>query len=289
MGYITIKYIIRLSLLAGLIYLRQLAEVNEKLLNNTFSIIHSVLTFFIFLTIINIVTSILVMVYRLRKNIPYKFTDNVINGINNLYYLIVTFGVILMILGFWDIEIKDLLTSLSIVAAALAIISKEYVNSIISGIIISFSKEINIDDYVKISGHKGKIIDITLTKISLLNDDDDIIYIPNDKVYQSEVINYTKKELKKVSVDFELDAKYHTTIEMLEAKLIDALKDYKEYIEDGSFNIKIVNLYHDYLSLKFQYKLKEVNREAERMIRRKTIRVIANSIKENEIEKSKNS
>ncbi|MCZ2336757.1 MAG: hypothetical protein LC127_00905, partial [Chitinophagales bacterium] len=89
MGYITIKYIIRLSLLAGLIYLRQLAEVNEKLLNNTFSIIHSVLTFFIFLTIINIVTSILVMVYRLRKNIPYKFTDNVINGINNLYYLIV--------------------------------------------------------------------------------------------------------------------------------------------------------------------------------------------------------
>ncbi|MCO6462584.1 MAG: mechanosensitive ion channel [Saprospiraceae bacterium] len=289
MGYITIKYIIRLSLLAGLIYLRQLAEVNEKLLNNTFSIIHSVLTFFIFLTIINIVTSILVMVYRLRKNIPYKFTDNVINGINNLYYLIVTFGVILMILGFWDIEIKDLLTSLSIVAAALAIISKEYVNSIISGIIISFSKEINIDDYVKISGHKGKIIDITLTKISLLNDDDDIIYIPNDKVYQSEVINYTKKELKKVSVDFELDAKYHTTIEMLEAKLIDALKDYKEYIEDDSFNIKIVNLYHDYLSLKFQYKLKEVNREAERMIRRKTIRVIANSIKENEIEKSKNS
>ncbi|MCZ2336758.1 MAG: mechanosensitive ion channel family protein, partial [Chitinophagales bacterium] len=193
------------------------------------------------------------------------------------------------ILGFWDIEIKDLLTSLSIVAAALAIISKEYVNSIISGIIISFSKEINIDDYVKISGHKGKIIDITLTKISLLNDDDDIIYIPNDKVYQSEVINYTKKELKKVSVDFELDAKYHTTIEMLEAKLIDALKDYKEYIEDDSFNIKIVNLYHDYLSLKFQYKLKEVNREAERMIRRKTIRVIANSIKENEIEKSKNS
>lgn len=229
---------------------------------------------------LNIVTAIMIMIYRLRKNIPYKFSDNVINGINNLYYLILTFGAIMMVLGFWGIDFKDLLTSLSIVAAAIAIISKDYVSGIISGIIISFSKEINIDDYVLIGEHKGKILEINLSKITLLNEDDDIIYIPNDKVYMSEIINYTKKEIKKVSIDFELAIEYHTTIEQLENNLADALRDFHLYIEPESFNIKIVDIHHDFLSLKFQYKFKEVNRDIEKLIRKKTVRLIANRIKD---------
>ena len=113
-----------------------------------------------------------------------------------------------------------------------------------------------------------------------MNDDDVIIYLPNEKVYMSEIINYTKKEIKKVSIDFELGIKYHTTIEQLENSLAESLKDFHQYIEPNSFNIKIVDVYHEYLSLKFQYKLTEVNREIERLIRKKTIRLIANSIKD---------
>jgi small-conductance mechanosensitive channel len=280
MKSIVIKYLIRFILLFVLLRLKKSLELHKDEFDQLYSILHSVVDFLLLFTIVNIVSAILIMIYRLRKNIPYKYTDNVINGINNVYYLILIFGIILMVLGFWGIDFMTLFTSLSIVAAALAIISKEYVSGIISGIIISFSKEINIDDFVKIGDHKGKILEINLTKITLQNDDDDIIYIPNDKVYMSEIINYTKKEIKKVSVDFDLSLQYHTTIEQLEKSLKEDLKDFHKYIEEGSFNIKIVSVHHDYLSLKFQYTLKEVNREVERMIRKKTIRLIANSIKE---------
>ena len=280
MVVVVVRYIIRFLLLGLLLFLNKVLDANKIYLDHLYSFLHSIVEFLILLTIVNIVAALLIMVYRLRKNIPYKFTDNVINGINNLYYLIVTFGVIMIILGFWGIDFKSLLTSLSIVAAAIAIISKDYVSGIISGIIISFSKEINIDDYVKIGENKGKILDINLSKTTLLNDDDDIIYLPNEKVYMSEIINYTKKEIKKVSIDFELGIKYHTTIEQLENSLAESLKDFHQYIEPNSFNIKIVEVYHEYLSLKFQYKLTEVNREIERLIRKKTIRLIANSIKE---------
>lgn len=277
---VVVRYILRFLLLAVLLFVRKILDANKIPLDHLYFFLHSIVEFLLLLTIVNIVAALLIMVYRLRKNIPYKFTDNVINGINNLYYLIVTFGVIMMILGFWGIDFKSLLTSLSIVAAAIAIISKDYVSGIISGIIISFSKEINIDDYVKIGENKGKILDINLSKTTLLNDDDDIIYLPNEKVYMSEIINYTKKEIKKVSIDFELGIKYHTTIEQLENNLAESLKDFHQYIEPNSFNIKIVEVYHEYLSLKFQYKLTEVNREIERLIRKKTIRLIANSIKD---------
>ncbi len=279
MVVVVVRYILRFLLLGILLFIRNILDANKISLDHLYFFLHSIVEFLILLTIVNIVAALLIMVYRLRKNIPYKFTDNVINGINNLYYLIVTFGVIMMIIGFWGIDFKSLITSLSIVAAAIAIISKDYVSGIISGIIISFSKEINIDDYVKIGENKGKILDINLSKTTLLNEDDDIIYLPNEKVYMSEIINYTKKEIKKVSIDFELGIKYHTTIEQLENSLAESLKDFHQYIEPNSFNIKIVEVYHEYLSLKFQYKLTEVNREIERLIRKKTIRLIANSIK----------
>ena len=68
----------------------------------------------------------------------------------------------------------------------------------------------------------------------------------------SEIINYTKKEIKKVSIDFQLGMEYHTTIEQLEKSLSDSLKEYSQFIEPNSFNIKVVDVFHDYLSLKFQ-------------------------------------
>ncbi len=279
MHIIIFRYFIRFSFLVFLFYMRKQVEVNKVILGDSYNFFHPIIEFLLLLTFLNIITAILIMIYRLRKNIPYKFTDNVIIGINNLYYLIVFFGVIAMVLGFWGKDFKSLLTSLSIVAAAIAIISKEYVSEIISGFIISFSKALNIDDYVKIGENKGKILDISLNKTVLLNDDDDIIFIPNDKVYMSDIINYTRKDIRKVNLDFELSLEHHTTIEELEEKLCQNIQDLMEYIEKDSVQIKVVKVYHDYLALKFQYQLKEVNREIENLIRKKTVRYIANAIK----------
>lgn len=247
-------------------------------MGKTFPILRSSFNFLLLLLGINIVTALLIMLYRLRKNLAYKYTDNVIVGINNIYYLIVTMGVIAMLLGFWGIDMGKLLTSLSIVAAALAIISKEFVSSILSGIIISFSNDINIDDYVKIGTNKGKVLDITLTKIILLNEDDDIILLPNDKVYLSEIINYTRKDIKKVSIDFELDLAFLKSISSLENALREGTKEFSQFIEPNTLALKIVDIHKEFLALKFQFILKEVNRDIEKIIRKKTVRIIVDII-----------
>ena len=278
---VILRYILRFTLLILFYYVKGVIERQKLLLGSFYDFFHSLIQFLIFFTILNIATALLIMAYRLRKKIAYKYTDNVINGINNIYYIILGFGIILMIFGFWGVNFKEFLTSISIFAAALAIISKDYISTLINGIIISFSKELNIDDYVKIGEQKGKIIDINLSKVILQNDDDDILYLPNDKVYQSEIINYTKRDIKKISIEFELALTNHSTIEELEASLVESLKDFHDKIIPDSYNIKIVNVFHDYLVLKFQYVLLEVNRDVERQIRRRTIRVIANIISQN--------
>ncbi len=236
------------------------------------------LDFLVFAFASNLIIILLSAFYRKRKKMPRGSIDNVILGLENIYYILLTGAVFMAALGFWGIDYVKLFTSLSIVAAAIAIISKDFISEIISGIIISFSREVNIGDYLKIGDYKGKIIDINFTKIALLNDDDDVIFIPNSTVFSSEIINYTKKGIRKVSIEFEINIQHLKTIEALEAELIETLSDYHKHIEKNSFNLKTVTITKNSLELKFQYVLHRIDRDLEREIRRKTVRRVVNYV-----------
>ncbi|HPQ98702.1 MAG: mechanosensitive ion channel [Lewinellaceae bacterium] len=219
----------------------------------------------------------------LRRKGPESKSDNVVVGLQNIYFIIVTLFTMLTIAGFW-FDIWHLLTSLTVVAAAIAIISKDYLSEIISGIIITFSHEVRINDYIKVGDQKGKIIDITLTKIAMLNDDDDVIYIPNNQVYSSQIINYTQRELKKVNIEFETPVEVVGRIEDLEQDLIHELQEFEHLIVKDSYWLKVVDIKKDHLSFKFSYVLKQLNRDHETQIRKKTVRKVVDFINFRQVE-----
>jgi len=236
------------------------------------------LRFVIFVFGLGLIVRLLAMIYRHRKHLPYNKKDNVTLGLSNISIMIIT--VYAFISGFQLLGLKpqEIFTSLSIVAAAFAILSKDFFADIISGIVISFSKEISIDDYVKIGDYRGKIIDINIAKIAILNEDDDIVFMPNSTVFRGDIINYTKKHIKKTSIDFEVPTSSITTIEDLEEQLIVSLSEYHHLIEPNSYNIRVVHIKKDFLVLKFQYSLIQFSREMERQIKRKAVRYIVRNI-----------
>src|SRR5690606_18353041 len=186
--------------------------------------------------------------------------DNILIGINNIYRILLSMGLIITLFGFFGIDIRTLLTSLSIVAAAFAIISKEFINDLIIGVYNSFAKDFEIDDYVKIDGQKGKILEIGLLKLKLLNDDDVVVFVPNSKVYSNEIVNYTQRDIRLMSVDFQMDIRYVKSIELLEAELKKSLEIFSEFIVGNSYNLKIVEMKKDYIDFKFQYSLIQMDR-----------------------------
>jgi MscS family membrane protein len=169
---------------------------------------------------------------------------------------------IIALFGFFGIDIRTLLTSLSIVAAAFAIISKEFINDLIIGVYNSFAKDFEIDDYVKIDGQKGKILEIGLLKLKLLNDDDVVVFVPNSKVYSNEIVNYTQRDIRLMSVDFQMDIRYVKSIELLEAELKNPLRFSQSSSVGNSYNLKIVEMKKDYIDFKFQYSLIQMDRES---------------------------
>ncbi|MEO6190244.1 MAG: mechanosensitive ion channel domain-containing protein [Saprospiraceae bacterium] len=241
-------------------------------------IIKSILQFTLFSLSLNIIIRFLQLIYRKRKKYGDKFSDNVISGLQNIYYIIGFAAFVILLLSLFGVEPKELITALSILAASIAIITKDLVLDIICGIQLSFSKDLAIGDYVKIGDQKGNVLDLNINKIILHNDNDDIIYIPNSKAYSSELINYSQKELRKYNVEFAISTNQNISFEDLSEMLLEILTEYKEYRAMEEDKLMIISINKDEIKYKIQYKLNQVNPKIAGIIKIKIMNAILKKI-----------
>jgi small-conductance mechanosensitive channel len=242
--------------------------------------IDTALSIAIFLVLLDFLQFTIVAFYRRRHKV--RGNDNFIIGVSHIYSVALVVGLVIGLLSLFKIHVRDLFTSLSIIFAGIAILTKDYISNLINGMIITFSGQLSIGDNVRIGEHRGKIVDITLSNIHLLSDDDDVIYIPNNTLLTSEVVNYTKREIKRTSIEFEIQLKYLQNVQELESNLISVLKPFHDLIKEESYYLRVAEVRKDSVVMKFQYILKEPNKELERIIRRKTIRHLVEIISERE-------
>jgi small-conductance mechanosensitive channel len=280
---VILKFIIKIIVLIVLLALRKgLGSIwLESIIENSV-IIAPVLSFLIFLTSINLIIRSCQFFYRKRKKYGHKYSDNVIIGLQNIYYVLTAFGVVFMILGFFGLEPKVLLTSISIVAAAIAIISKEQVTDIICGINISFSRELAIGDYVRVGEQKGIVIDINIHKIMLRNSNDDIIFISNTKAYYSDIVNFTQRAIKKYNLEFALDSVKNISKSEIEIQILNILKEYLDHMEAGSELFTITAIERNEIRYRLQYTLKQVNPQIEQEIKAKVLEEILNLVQKSD-------
>ncbi len=234
------------------------------------------------LALLNLSATLIKYSYKKRQQAKGNVNQNFYFGIDNIRILLTALLLIFTFFQMMGVEPTQLFTSLSIVAAAIAIISKEFVNDMLVGLYYSFSNNFEINDYVKLNNQKGKLIDIGLLKVKLLNDNDDVVILPNGKVYADEIVNYTRRDARVMSIDFQLAVKSGKDIDTLEQELIAAVAPYAEHIDGDSYNLKIVTLKKDYLDLKFQYRLKEMDVETQKNIKRETVRAVYSYVTTNQ-------
>ncbi|MGX5819103.1 mechanosensitive ion channel family protein [Chitinophaga lutea] len=218
---------------------------------------------------------IVMISWYLRKNRLQRLTrDNFVLGLNRISSVLNTIMFLVALLVFFGQNIKELFFSLSIAAAAFALLSKEYVANMINGLIIMFSDQLSLGDQVRVGEYKGKVLDITLINVVLQNDDDDIVLIPNSVIFSTMVLNQSKQNIKKLTIEFELDHKYHSSPDQLETELKTVLRPYASNITENSFSLKILEIKKDLVHYKVQFLIPRPDKESERRMRRLLINTI---------------
>lgn len=173
-----------------------------------------------------------------------------INQIANILGFMFLFFSVLMLL---NIDIRELFTSLSIIAAAIAVLSKDYISNMINGMIIMFSDQYSLNDYLKIGNHRGRLINISLINIQIKNDNDDVVSIPNTTFFNSDVVNYTRKNIYEGNIEFEVKYPHIQGLASLQQAIEQDLGELREHLVEGSLEIKPVEVKQDSTVVNFQY------------------------------------
>jgi len=266
--------------LLGLILLLGISEVVPSLISpsvdnsvqEALAWARPILRFAAILLAINVGLSLFRAAYRRQKDLAPGQNDSMLLGLTNIYYIVVAFLVFGGLIRLYGLDFSTLFTSLSIIAAAIAIVTRDFIVEIIAGLIMSLSGQLAVGDYISIGDTKGKVTTLTLTKTVLLSEDEDLVHVPNTTVFGGELVNYTRRMQRRVSIEFEVALSALRSVDNFEQELIGALVDFEAEVVPGSYSLRVVHLHKDYAEFKFRYTLRERQPELERDIRRRTSR-----------------
>jgi len=248
----------RLLKVIGIAILIILNENLQTIFKNSFIPLHfiaSIVGFSLFFLLTQLGKDLLLYFYRKRKKIAFNKTDNVTVGIENIYFLVISGVAFYFLLHLLNLKPKDFFTGLTLISAAIAIIMKDYISNIITGMILGFSDKIKIGNYVKIGKYTGEVKDFSLTMITLQDDDDVLIYVPNSSIFTQDLINHTTLDQDINTIHFEVNNKMKIPFRDLEKLIADVMSEFDVAILPGSVQLVVDATHQESTSFKLQYTL----------------------------------
>ncbi|MCH8519353.1 MAG: mechanosensitive ion channel family protein [Nanoarchaeota archaeon] len=216
---------------------------------------------------LNFVKLFIMSTYRKRNKIQVGTIDNTIKGIENVYRMILILICLLATLYYSGIHLLTFFTTFALVSVAFSWLFKEYIANIIDGLLIIFSDDFKIGDYIKVNDFKGRIKDIRFMNTKIMTDEGDVVFIPNTLLFQREVVNYSKVKFKRIIYEFEIDKSLFPKVRKVEKSILKNLqKEFVDIIEDDKFTLKVNKIHHQGASLSAEIPVKKYDFSTEYLI-----------------------
>jgi small-conductance mechanosensitive channel len=151
---------------------------------------------------------------------------------NVIKVVIYTIG-ILIILQFLGISITPILTTLGVGGLAVALALQSTLSNFFAGLQILASKQIRPGDYIKLdSGEEGYVVDITWRNIIILTLQNNIIFIPNSKIINSSITNFSMPD-KELAVPVNVGISYQSDLKKVEQITKEVAKEVMKEVDGG--------------------------------------------------------
>ena len=165
-------------------------------LNLAFDNKYTILIFYTLLTLLIGKT----LIYALKKQL-IKINNNKLQYKTlNFIKLIISIIQILIIYLIWESNIKNAMTLISFVSAAITLSLKDYILNLFAGFYIKLYKPFKLEDRIEIKGQKGDVINLGSLFFELLEISDNyghqstgvVSIIPNSIIFTETVKNMNK-------------------------------------------------------------------------------------------------
>ncbi|WP_296703532.1 mechanosensitive ion channel family protein [Algoriphagus sp.] len=206
--------------------------------------------------------------FYLKKTREEKVQPNFVIGIDRISWILNVIILLISLMLAVGIRPLEFLTSITIVAAAIAVLTKDYITNIANGLIIMFSDQLEIGDKIHIGKNTGFIRDITLINLILKSETGEIIIVPNSMVLATEIVNYSRNNAHQMIFDFELKNEISLQLNELEEKLKRELKPFSEVVYLKGAQLNIFERKSESSLVRFQFPIKTGEKESESKLRK---------------------
>ena len=236
-----------------------------------YEIINHIVRALIFLLSANLIFSlgrIITLRIYLRQREETKVQPNFMLGIDRIEFLLNLIAILISLMLAFGIQPLEFLTSITIVAAAIALLTKDYITNIVNGLIMMFSDQLEIGDKIQIGRHTGFIRDITLINLILKNDAGEIILIPNTMALAADVVNFSKNNTHQVIFDAEIISKNEIHLNQLEEALQQILVQYPDVVVKEGAQLNILERKTENLLIRYQFPIKSGEKPTEILVKK---------------------
>lgn len=153
--------------------------------------------------------------------------------------VVVLLGVLIAIsqLG---IQIGPLLAGLGIAGFVIGFALQDVLSNFASGMMILVYRPFDVGDFVEAGGVTGKVSDMTLVSTKILTLDNQLLFVPNNKIWGDVIRNVTHQDQRRVDLVFGIG--YSDDIDKAEKILVSIVDEHKLVLDDPEPAIKLHEL-----------------------------------------------
>lgn len=151
--------------------------------------------------------------------------------------IVLYFILFMTVAGTLGIQITSFVALLSVAGLAISLSLQNVLSSVSSGIMLLSVKPFKVGDYVEIGGVGGTVREIGFMYTKLATTDNKIIYVPNNEVATSKIVNYTKEQKRRI--DFVFTADYACPPEEVKSALREAVARFPKVLDDPAPFIRV--------------------------------------------------
>ncbi len=154
------------------------------------------------------------------KKIPQESISKLIGRMSSIF--VVCVGLFLA-LGALDLSktLNTLLAGAGISGLVIGLALQGTLSNLLSGVVLSFRRRIQLGNWVETTGYAGEVVDINLHSLVLKEYDNGLVIIPNKTIVENPLKNYSLNNKMKIAV--ECGVGYESNLEQVEALVKEAI------------------------------------------------------------------
>ena len=142
--------------------------------------------------------------------------NSITNMVGRISAVVVVLAGLFLALGILNLSktLTSLLAGAGVAGLAIGLALQGTLSNTFAGVVLSFRKKIQIGHWVETNGFSGEVMDINLKDFTLKEADNNIVVIPNKKILENPLKNYTLTT--KMRVFLECGVGYESDLEQVE-------------------------------------------------------------------------